>query len=245
MPNNVVDQGGETDSTRSSPAGRFLPASGKFLASLAERVIPGLVLFGLGYVLVQSIELDLKEDQFQAETADRVRQFVQYLYDGPAPGEPDRRRSTAIALGVFGRVSVVPLLLVMEEAGTEQIIAAREGLLTAGRIDPAYTCAALAPVVADATGAYNWETQKNLAQVVGLIDCRETEAAVAAVDSLCDRIRRARAAEDPADGRAAFNATVGSAVPDQAALKEFGDSTATALLRMGAAVPGRCGTEEA
>jgi hypothetical protein len=199
-----------------------------FATTYIAPVLPSVITFSLGFYFVQSAELDLKRQELRADTADKIRTYVQYLIDGPGQsngvdgeaGVQDRAHSTALVLGGFGRFAVHPLISVLESGATGQLVAAKEGLIHAGLIDPDYTCPVLSDVVADATGAYRWETVKTAAEVLGRIDCDD------ATPSLRSLERRT------GGSLKAFNATVSDAVSDPGQLKTVGDQATLAIRRI-------------
>ena len=150
----------------------------KSVKSIIETLLPSLVMFGLGYAFVQGVELDLKREEFTASAADKLKTYVDTLMTANFGDEPQKLRSTALALGGFGGVAALPLLSIVDAGGEAQIAAGKLGLEQAGRVAPDATCSVVAAAIADPTGAYKWTTRKELAEVAGLVGCSEARNAL-------------------------------------------------------------------
>ena len=147
----------------------------KFLKGLVETLLPSLVMFSLGYIFIQGIELDLQREEFTAVAADKLRSYVEtlMLVDGEVTNE--KLQATALALGGFGGVATYPLVSIIEAGDEHRVDAAKSGLEQAGRIAPKLTCSILASVIDDATKTYSWKTQKAVVEVTGLVGCAVAE----------------------------------------------------------------------
>ena len=175
---------------REAPSGSGLV---KMLKGLAEALLPSIVMFVLGFIFIQGVELDLKREEFTASAADKLRSYVNNLVASKAetPEEEEELRATALALGGFGGVAAIPLVSIIEHGGDQRITAAKSGLIQAGRVAPDLTCSVIASVVDDPTGAYEWQTRKAVSEVAGLVGCAGAEAPlrdlrprIAAIDGL-------------------------------------------------------------
>lgn len=154
------------------------PASQIFgaLKPIVESLLPSIVMFGLGYVFLQSVELDLKREAFTADAADKLKGYVDILITASADKRPEELRATALALGGFGAVAAFPLVSIINSGGERKIAAAKLGLEQAGRVAPDATCAIIAGAIDDPTDAYGWETRKATTEVAGLVGCPEAMA---------------------------------------------------------------------
>lgn len=161
----------QTSRSEPEPLARF-----KFLKTLVETMLPSVIMFALGYIFIQGVELDLKREQFTASSADKVKLYVETLTvwdtDKKTKQELD---ATALALGGFGGVAAYPLVAIIEAGGTERLVAAKTGLEQAGRVAPETTCGFMASVIDDRTGAYVWRTRKAVAEVAGRVGCAEAK----------------------------------------------------------------------
>lgn len=146
------------------------------LKPILESLLPSIVMFGLGYVFLQSVELDLKREAFTAEAADKLKDYVDVLITAGTDTRPEEMRATALALGGFGAVAAFPLVSIISSGGERKIASAKLGLEQAGRVAPEGTCAIIAGVIDDPTDAYGWETRKATTEVAGLIGCTEARA---------------------------------------------------------------------
>jgi hypothetical protein len=147
----------------------------KFLKGLAETLLPSMVMFALGYIFIQGIELDLKREEFTASAADKLKTYVETLMISPLDTPTEQLQATGLALGGFGGVAAYPLVSIIESGGEHRIDAARSGLKQAGRIAPESTCTILAAVIDDTTNAYVWKTRKTIADVAGFVGCDEAK----------------------------------------------------------------------
>ncbi len=149
------------------------PGPLKVLKGLAETLLPSLVMFALGYVFIQGVELDLKREEFTASAADKLKSYVEMLMTSRPDTPVASLQATALALGGFGGVAAYPLVSVIESGGAQRIAAAKSGLEQAGRIAPKTTCPILASVIDDTTRTHVWQTRKAVADVAGLVGCVE------------------------------------------------------------------------
>jgi hypothetical protein len=136
-----------------------------------ETVLPSITMFAVGFVFIQGVELDLKREQFNAATAEKIQEFVSTLADSDPSQTDQKTRATALALGGFGSVAVTPLITIMELEGESKISAARLGLIQAGRTSLDSTCAILEQVMTDNTGSYRWQTRKDIVNILGSLKC--------------------------------------------------------------------------
>lgn len=155
------------------PEAQSGPGLPKFLRGIAETLLPSVVMFALGYIFIQGIELDLKREEFTASAADKLKTYVESLMTSKSDTPVEKLRATALALGGFGGVAAYPLVSIIEFGGAQRIAAAKSGLEQAGRIAPESTCTTLASVIGDTTSTHAWQTRKAVAEVAGLVGCAE------------------------------------------------------------------------
>ncbi len=156
-----------------NPEAPSRPGLLKFLRGLAETLLPSLVMFALGYIFIQGIELDLKRQEFTASAADKLKSYVETLMTSQSDTPIEKLQAIALALGGFGGVAAYPLVSIIESGGAQRIAAAKSGLEQAGRIAPESTCTILASVIDDTTSTHAWQTRKAVAEVAGLVGCAE------------------------------------------------------------------------
>jgi len=146
-------------------------AARKWFADLASSLIKTGVMFFLGYLLIQSVELDLKQAQFTADAADKLKEYIVTLNGENAPGGEAQYQATALALGGFGGVAAYPLVETIDRGDERRIAWGKVGLEQAGRIAPDETCRVLEAVIDDPTRSYKWLTRKTAVQVAGSVGC--------------------------------------------------------------------------
>jgi hypothetical protein len=140
------------------------------VAKVIETLLPSIVMFALGFLFVQRVELDLKRDEFTASSADRLKSYIEQLIN-PEPNASERKlRATALAVGSFGVPAVLPLLSVIESGNDTTIPPAMVGLEQAGRVAPDRTCDTLVSVI-EQSETFQWKTRKRAAQIAGRLGC--------------------------------------------------------------------------
>ncbi|MGL4967199.1 MAG: hypothetical protein ACRC67_38620 [Inquilinus sp.] len=148
----------------------------KWLKGISEALLPSVVMFVLGFIFIQGVELDLKREEFTASAADKLKSYVDDLITPEPNASVEELRATALALGGFGGVAAIPLVSIVEYGGEQRIAAAQLGLIQAGRVAPDLTCAVIASVIDDPTAAYKWQTRKAIVEVAGLVGCVDAQA---------------------------------------------------------------------
>jgi hypothetical protein len=151
------------------------PDRWKAIGAFVGTMLPSVVMFVIGYIFIQGVELDLKREEFTADAADKLKTYVETLMTAAANEPPEKLRATALALGGFGGVAVLPLVSVIRSGGEQKVASAMLGLEQAGRVAPDETCPLIAVVIDNATGAYRWETRKAVTEVAGLVGCPAAE----------------------------------------------------------------------
>jgi hypothetical protein len=99
--------------------------------------------------------------------------------------------SNAIALAMYGRFSLVPLIERLQGGDVVQL-AAERGLRIVGASDPAAACAAFTRILLDPARRYRWQTHQSVVRLMGASDC------VPAIPVLQACLTDLHAAEDPA-----------------------------------------------
>jgi hypothetical protein len=146
-------------------------AARQWFADLASSLIKAAVLFFLGYLLIQSVELDLKQAQFTADAADKLKQYLVDLNSDGALDDEANSEATALALGGFGGVAAYPLVAMIDRGDEKRLAWGKIGLEQAGRIAPEETCGVLEAAIDDPTQSYRWRTRKTAVEVAGSIGC--------------------------------------------------------------------------
>ncbi len=142
------------------------------LKAFIKSVAPGVIMFFLAFVFVQTVELDLKREAFNADAAEKIKTFVDRLLGEEAATAPQSEiDATGIALGGFGGAAALPLLEVLERSDARRGASAVLGLGHAARVAPDLVCPTLGDAIADVTDAYVWTTQKGAAEAAGVAGC--------------------------------------------------------------------------
>ena len=147
-------------------------ALGKWFADLLTALIKTGVAFFLGYLLIQSVELDLKRAQFSADAADKLKTYVIELNSLESSANPARSKATALALGGFGGVAAYPLVQIVEHGNELQVGWGKLGLEQAGLIANDATCDVIIRVIDDPTRTFRWQTRKVAVETAGSVPCR-------------------------------------------------------------------------
>ena len=79
--------------------------------------------------------------------------------------------SNAIALAMYGRFAIVPLLERLQSGGDVAPLAAERGLMLVGSNEPAAACKAFARVLRDPAPRYPWQTHKAVIRLMGMSGC--------------------------------------------------------------------------
>ena len=145
---------------------------GAWFADLLAALIKTSVAFFLGYLLVQSVELDLKRAQFSADAADKLKTYVIELNSRDSANDPARSKATALALGGFGSVAAYPLVQIVEHGNELQVGWGKLGLEQAGLIANEGTCDVLVRVIDDPTSTFRWQTRKVAIETAGSVACK-------------------------------------------------------------------------
>ncbi len=147
--------------------------AGAWFAELLMSLTKTSVAFFLAYLLVQSVELDLKRAQFTADAADKLKSYVIDLNSPELENDSERSRATALALGGFGSVAAYPLVQFIDHGNEFQIGWGKLGLEQAGLITNDATCDVIVRVIDDPTETFKWHTRKAVAEIAGTVGCRD------------------------------------------------------------------------
>lgn len=149
-------------------------------------LIPGLVMFLIGYLLIDSVKQDLEERQVQTINAAQIQPLLKTLLGKEMPGA-EEANAAALSLAGFGRYSVLPLINVLQSGGESRIAAAEKGLIAAGHIDKEYVCKVLVEAIDDRTQLYNWLSHKQLIDIVGRLNCLSATGAFKRYEALLNK----------------------------------------------------------
>ncbi|WP_170764701.1 hypothetical protein [Ruegeria lacuscaerulensis] len=197
--------GNVEQSTNAEPE-RKKSQTGAWFAELLMSLIKTSVAFFLAYLLVQSVELDLKRAQFTADAADKLKTYVIDLNSPELANDSEKSKATALALGGFGSVAAYPLVQFIDHGNEFQIGWGKLGLEQAGLITNDATCDVIVRVIDDPTETFKWSTRKAVAEIAGTVGCRD------AVGPLTRLGANLTAAGVPSDVQPDFEAAIQTAL---------------------------------
>jgi hypothetical protein len=139
------------------------------IPSLVSTLIPSLVLFLLGYWFLEEAKQSTEARKVAAENTKEIRDLVKELIRGDT--DNDTAVASAVAIGSFGRYSVVPLVMALDAGGPNSVLAAQRGLIAAGLLDHKYTCEVLVDVLENRTRRHKAITHKEVIKSIADIGC--------------------------------------------------------------------------
>ena len=150
--------------------------------------VTALVIFVVGFVLKDSVTQALDREKLDLTYVTNVRELIKGFDTAQEQTAAD---SNAIALAMYGRFSLVPLIERLQGGDVVQL-AAERGLRIVGASDPAAACAAFTRILLDPARRYRWQTHQSAVRLMGASDC------VPAIPVLEACLAELHAAEDPA-----------------------------------------------
>jgi hypothetical protein len=129
--------------------------------------ITAIAVFVIGFVLKDSVTQALDREKLDLSYVTNVRELIQGFDKAQEQSAAD---SNAIALAMYGKFSLVPLIERLQGGDVAQL-AAERGLRIVGASDPAASCAAFTRILVDPARRYTWQTHKAIARLMGASDC--------------------------------------------------------------------------
>jgi len=126
-----------------------------------------VVVFAIGFVLKDSVVQALEREKLDLNYVTNVRDLIKGFDTAQEQSSAD---SNAVALAMYGRFSLVPLIERLQGGDVAQL-AAERGLRIVGSSDPAAACAAFARVLLDPARQYTWQTHKAVVRLSGASEC--------------------------------------------------------------------------
>lgn len=130
-----------------------------FLTAIAVLVI--------GFVLKDSVVQALEREKLDLTYVTNVRDLIKGFDTAQEQSSAD---ANAIALAMYGRFAIVPLIERLQGGDVAQP-AAERGLRIVGASDPAATCSALTKILLDPARQYTWQTHKVVIRLIGVSEC--------------------------------------------------------------------------
>lgn len=135
--------------------------------------VGGLVVLFVGYWIKDSVTLALEREKLNLAYAQQMPALIKAFDESDSQQVADRN---AVALAMYGRYAISPLLERLELGGDVLPIAAARGLRIVGFQDSAEACPTFRRVINDRTRGYKWQTHKTLIRVIGQSECADARA---------------------------------------------------------------------
>ena len=129
--------------------------------------VTALVIFVIGFILKDSVAQALDREKLDLSYVTNVRELIQGFDKAQEQSAAD---SNAIALAMYGKFSLVPLIERLQGGDVAQL-AAERGLRIVGASDPAASCAAFTRVLVDPARRYTWHTHEAAVRLMGASEC--------------------------------------------------------------------------
>lgn len=133
----------------------------------------GLVVLLVGYWIKDSVQLALQREQLNLAYAQQMPGLIKSFDDSSTQQVAD---GNAVALAMYGRYAIVPLLERLELGGDVLPLAAQRGLRIIGFQDSLAACPTFRRVINDHTRRFKWQTHKTLIRVIGQSECVDARA---------------------------------------------------------------------
>jgi uncharacterized low-complexity protein len=129
--------------------------------------LAGLVVLIVGFWLKDSVSLALQREQLDLNYVKDVRDMIE---DFDASTEQPAADANAIALAMYGKYAIVPLIERLQGGDVAQL-AAERGLRLIGDNEPAAACPRFTKLLDDPTRRYTWQTYKSVLRLIGVSGC--------------------------------------------------------------------------
>ncbi len=174
-----------------------------YSSELFSSVLSGVILAVFAFFLTGRIEKSFQERQLNSSNAKDMEQVLESLNKG----DRDVAAASAIALSMYGRYAIPPLVDNLQ-FGPERSLAAERGLKAVVLTDAPILCTSLTEVLKNRTQLYNAASHAAVIRILGAAGCTSATT-VTALKQYADLIKRA---ETPA-GFDEYGEVVLSATP--------------------------------
>lgn len=127
----------------------------------------GLAVLIVGFWIKDSVSLALQREQLDLSYVKDVRDLIE---DFDASTEQPAADANAIALAMYGKFAIVPLLERLQGGDVAQL-AAERGLRLIGANQPAAACPRFSRLLDDPARRYTWQTHKSTLRLIGISEC--------------------------------------------------------------------------
>jgi len=135
--------------------------------------VGGLVVLFVGYWIKDSVTLALEREKLNLAYAQQMPALIKAFDESESDQVADRN---AVALAMYGRYAISPLLERLELGGDVLPFAAARGLRIIGFQDSAAACPTFRRVINDHTRRFKWLTHKALIRLIGQSECADARA---------------------------------------------------------------------
>ena len=133
-----------------------------WMAALAPYV-SGLVVLFVGFWIKDSVELAVQKQQLDLNYATQMRDLIQGFDKADSQADAN---GNAVALSLFGKYAVLPLVERLE-SGDVANLAAERGLRDIGDSHSQAICSEFAGIIDDKAHRFTWQTHKTMIRVIG------------------------------------------------------------------------------
>lgn len=154
--------------------------------------VTGLIVAAFGFWIKDSVTLALQREQLDLEYVKNMRDLIKAFDEADTQAAAD---ANAVALAMYGRHAIIPLVERLE-AGDVAPIAAERGLRVIGGEHPEVACPRFARVINDRSGRFRWQTHKTMIKVIGQSSCVEARADLEAYRTALTAVETKRLSHD-------------------------------------------------
>ena len=129
--------------------------------------ITAIAVFIVGFVLKDSVSLALQREDLDLKYVKDVRDLIEGFDKAQEQSSAD---ANAIALAMYGRFAIVPLIERLQGGDVAQL-AAQRGLILVGANEPQAVCAAYTRLLRDPARRYIWQTHKVVIRLIAVSEC--------------------------------------------------------------------------
>lgn len=147
--------------------------------------VAGLIVLLVGYWIKDSVTLALEREKLDLSTATSIRDLVR---DFDKAEDADVAYANAMALVLYGKYAILPLVMRLEHPDSSLAIAAERGLFTVGAEYPAEACPKFVAVINDPGRRFRWLTHATIIRVMGHSGCVKNVGELLAYRAALERL---------------------------------------------------------
>jgi hypothetical protein len=129
--------------------------------------LSGLIILIVGFWLKDSVTMAFQREQLDLSYVKDVRELIENFDKATEQSSAD---TNAIALAMYGKFALVPLIERLE-TGDVAKIAAERGLRLVGANQPEAACPRFANLLDDPSPRFTWQTHKTIIRLLGSSGC--------------------------------------------------------------------------